>query len=111
LTRIKTEDVARLCAENGWRPRFLQPPAKAAPKQPGKTGSKPKFDWPKIRARFFAIMNKRGDFDGHEWYQERLIGELLDFCGNEFGPEIEPARSTLMGYLPGWLEEWREQPS
>src|SRR5262249_44166722 len=64
LTRIKTEDVARLCAKNGWRPRFLQPPAKATPKQTSKTGSKPKFDWPKIRARFFAIMNKRGDFDG-----------------------------------------------
>ncbi len=55
-------------------------------------------------------MNKRGDFDGHEWYQERLIGGLLEFCSDEFG--AEPARSTLVeGYLPGWLEEWRKQPS
>jgi hypothetical protein len=72
-----------------------------------KRGSKPKYDWPKIKAWAFELMDKRGEFDGRKWYQESLIRKLLELCSNEFGRE--PDRSTLIeGYLPGWLEEWQE---
>jgi hypothetical protein len=73
-----------------------------------KRGSKPKYDWPKIKAWAFELMDKRGEFDGRKWYQESLIRKLLERCSNEFGRE--PDRSTLIeSYLPGWLEEWQER--
>jgi hypothetical protein len=80
------------------------------PRQWRKPGPKPDFDWEKIEAKCYDLMDYHDDFtqDDPDWdCQARLEEALLDFCQQTWGRE--PGASTLRRKLPGWLSIWHER--
>ncbi len=73
-----------------------------------KPGPKPDFDWAKIEAKCYALMDHHGAFDASdpEWdCQARLEEALNKFCLDKW--QREPGSSTLRKKLPEWLSTWR----
>jgi len=75
-----------------------------------KPGPKPDFDWEKIEAKCYALMDYHGDFtpDDSDWdCQARLEEALMDYCQNTWSRQ--PAPATLRPKLPGWLLTWHKR--
>jgi hypothetical protein len=75
-----------------------------------KPGPKPDFDWEKIEAKFYDLMDENGDFtpDDPDWdCQARVEEALMKFCQDTW--KREPGPSTLRERLPAWLSTWRER--
>jgi hypothetical protein len=75
-----------------------------------KPGPKPDFDWEKIEAKCYGLMDHNGDFtpDDPDWdCQARLETALMKFCQDTWGRE--PGESTLRDKLPEWLLTWRKR--
>jgi hypothetical protein len=75
-----------------------------------KPGPKPDFDWEKIEAECYDLMDHNGDFtpDDPEWgCQARLEEALMKFCQDKWGRE--PGPSTLRERLPEWLSTWHKR--
>ena len=75
-----------------------------------KPGPKPDFDWEKIEAKCYELMDYHDDFtpDDPDWdCQARLETALLDFCQQTWGRE--PGASTLRRKLPEWLLAWHKR--
>jgi hypothetical protein len=75
-----------------------------------KPGPKPDFEWEKIEAKCYALMDHNGDFmpDDPEWdCQARLEEALMKFCQDMW--KREPGPSTLRERLPEWLSTWHKR--
>jgi hypothetical protein len=109
------DPIAEFEREIERRPRTLQrlPPTTATPapsKEKAKPGPKPDFDWEKIEAKCYELMDDNGDFtpDDPDWdCQARLEEALADFCQETW--KREPGESTLRDKLPGWLSIWHKR--
>jgi hypothetical protein len=113
-------DVRRRDVERWERlyPELAAPPAPGKEPTPSeesdkprqKPGPKPDFEWEKIEAECYDLMDYHGDFmpEDREWNcQARLEEALMKFCQDTWAHE--PGPSTFREKLPEWLSTWHKR--